>query len=152
MTESAIDKIAADVPDSVSISPDAARTTEKLVDPPDRTNVDVDRAVRSTDASGAAMSELEAPSSLIRKAEARIEEVLEEIDELKRSVRLLGQAIPQREGRHSDIYSELVGQGVDPEFVGEPPCKRRQAESKVGQDPRRSACVAWRDVFDRSTG
>ena len=117
VTESAIDKIAADVPDSVSISPDAARTTEKLVDPPDRTNVDVDRAVRSTDASGAAMSELEAPSSLIRKAEARIEEVLEEIDELKRSIRLLGQAIPQREGRHSDIYSELVGQGVDPEFV-----------------------------------
>ncbi len=111
--ENTVDQIAADVSDSLSISPDSARTRDE---PPGR-EVEKKRATRSTEASGVAMSEFEAPSRLIRKAEARIEEVLEEIDELKRSVRFLGQAIPQRGGRHGDIYSELVGQSVDPEFA-----------------------------------
>ena len=111
--EKSVDQIAADVPDSLSISPDSARTKKEAP----RKGVEDKPSARLTDASGDAMSGFEAPSSLIRKAESRIEEVLEEIDELKRSVRFLGQAIPQREGRHGDLFSELVGQGVDPEFV-----------------------------------
>ena len=114
--ESAVDKAASAVPDSVSLGPrrtpvaDSVELRDLAEDPPPP-------RAPTTDVSGVALSAFEAPSGLIRKAEARIEEVLDEIDQLKRSVRLLGQAIPQREGRHSDIFTELVGQSVDPEFA-----------------------------------
>ena len=71
-----------------------------------------------TDTAGPAMSEFEAPSRLIRKAEARIEEVLEEIDELKRSVRYLGHVLPRPgETNGNEVYAELVGQGIEPDFA-----------------------------------
>ena len=104
--ESHAEKAAEGVPDSVSVTEPRATTTS-----PSETKA-------PTDIAGPAMSEFEAPSRLIRKAEARIEEVLEEIDELKRSVRFLSRAIPQRtDHRGGDIYTELIGQGVDPEFA-----------------------------------
>ena len=105
--ESPAEKDVRGVPDSVSVTAEPRATTTR----PSETSA-------PTDIAGPAMSEFEAPSRLIRKAEARIEEVLEEIDELKRSVRFLGRAIPQRTGgRSGDIYTKLVGQGVDPELA-----------------------------------
>ena len=101
-----VDKVAESVPDTVEIgakSPDSEEAAEAR------------RA--TTDLAVPAMSEFESPPRLIRKAESRIEEVLEEIDELKRSVRFLGQAIPNQAGAVRGTYAELVGQGVDPEFA-----------------------------------
>ncbi len=117
--ESPVGKAGSEVADSVSVSAGRPATTDHI----ELRDLDKDPAPpyparsRKTDGADTAMSALEAPSGLILKAEARIEEVLEEIDELKRSVRLLGQAMPQRGGHHGDIYTELVGQSVDPEFA-----------------------------------
>ncbi len=101
-----VDKAAESVPDTVEIGTTSPEPAE------------ADEAQSATlDVAGPPMSEFEAPSRLIRKAESRIEEVLEEIDELKRSVRFLGQAIPNQAAAGRETYAELVGQGVDPEFA-----------------------------------
>ena len=47
----------------------------------------------------------------------RIEELLDEIGELKRSVRLIGNAMPGHNQETGGIYAELVGQGVDHEIA-----------------------------------
>ncbi len=112
--ESPADRVAAAVPDSVSISQDPAWAS----DDPENGGDPEARVARSTDVAGVAMSEFEGPSRLIRNAEARIEEVLEEIDELKRAVRQLSHAFPGVPvGRSRGVYAELVGQGVDPELA-----------------------------------
>ncbi len=62
-----------------------------------------------------------APAShMIQRTELQIEEVLEEIDELKRSIRMLGQALPQLgKGAGNDVYAELVGQRLEPDLAAE---------------------------------
>jgi flagellar biosynthesis protein FlhF len=47
--------------------------------------------------------------------DGRIEELLDEISELKRSVKLIGRAVPGRSAEAGGVYAELVGQGVDHE-------------------------------------
>ena len=44
----------------------------------------------------------------------RIDELLEEMDELKRSVRILGKAMPSKtQESGGSLYAELVSQGID---------------------------------------
>jgi flagellar biosynthesis protein FlhF len=45
----------------------------------------------------------------------RIDLLLEEMDDLKRSVRSLGKAIPSKADPSGGLYGELVSQGIDPE-------------------------------------
>jgi flagellar biosynthesis protein FlhF len=45
----------------------------------------------------------------------RIDLLLEEMDDLKRSVRSLGKAIPSKADPGGGLYGELVSQGIDPE-------------------------------------
>jgi flagellar biosynthesis protein FlhF len=45
----------------------------------------------------------------------RIDMLLEEMDDLKRSVRSLGKAIPSKSDPSGGLYGELVSQGIDPE-------------------------------------
>jgi flagellar biosynthesis protein FlhF len=45
----------------------------------------------------------------------RIDQLLEEMDDLKRSVRSLGKAIPSKADPSGGLYGELVSQGIDPE-------------------------------------
>jgi flagellar biosynthesis protein FlhF len=45
----------------------------------------------------------------------RIDMLLEEMDELKRSVRSLGKALPSKADPSGGLYGELVSQGIDPE-------------------------------------
>ena len=79
---------------------------------PQRVNID--------DVAGESRSEFDSPSRAIRKAESRIEEVLEEIDELKRSVRFLGQALPQLgHGAGNDLFAELVAQRIEPDLAAD---------------------------------
>jgi flagellar biosynthesis protein FlhF len=68
----------------------------------------------------AAMSSFAPASRMIHRTEVQIEEVLEEIDELKRSIRMLGQALPQLgRGAGNDVYAELVGQRLEPDLAAE---------------------------------
>ncbi len=45
----------------------------------------------------------------------RIDMLLEEMDDLKRSIRSLGKAIPSKADPSGGLYGELVSQGIDPE-------------------------------------
>jgi flagellar biosynthesis protein FlhF len=45
----------------------------------------------------------------------RIDLLLEEMDDLKRSVRSLGKAIPSKADPSGGLYGELISQGIDPE-------------------------------------
>jgi len=45
----------------------------------------------------------------------RIDMLLEEMDDLKRSVRSLGKALPSKADPSGGLYGELVSQGIDPE-------------------------------------
>jgi len=45
----------------------------------------------------------------------RIDMLLQEMDELKRSIRSLGKAIPSKADPSGGLYGELVSQGIDPE-------------------------------------
>jgi flagellar biosynthesis protein FlhF len=47
----------------------------------------------------------------------RIDMLLEEMDDLKRSVRSLGRAIPSKADPSGGLYGELVSQGIDPELA-----------------------------------
>lgn len=68
----------------------------------------------------ASMSSFAPASRMIQRTESQIEEVLEEIDELKRSIRMLGQALPQLgQGVGNDVYAELVGQRLEPDLAAE---------------------------------
>src|SRR5262245_20002075 len=49
----------------------------------------------------------------LRHNDDRMEELLDEITELKRSVRLIGKAMPGSTAEAGGIFAELVGQGVD---------------------------------------
>ncbi len=49
--------------------------------------------------------------------DTRIEELLDEIGELKRSVRLIGKAMPGHGHETGGVFAELVGQGVDHEIA-----------------------------------
>jgi flagellar biosynthesis protein FlhF len=49
----------------------------------------------------------------LRHNDSRMEELLDEITELKRSVRLIGKAMPGSTAEAGGIFAELVGQGVD---------------------------------------
>jgi flagellar biosynthesis protein FlhF len=51
--------------------------------------------------------------------DARIEQLLDEIAELKRSVRLIGASLPGRTAESGGVYSELVSQGMEHEIVDE---------------------------------
>jgi flagellar biosynthesis protein FlhF len=53
----------------------------------------------------------------LQKNDSRIEELLEEVNELKRSVMLIGKAVSGRTTDTSGVYAELVEQGVDPEIA-----------------------------------
>jgi flagellar biosynthesis protein FlhF len=53
----------------------------------------------------------------LRYNDSRMEELLDEITELKRSVRLIGKAMPATTANAGGIYAELVGQGVDHELA-----------------------------------
>jgi len=53
----------------------------------------------------------------LKDNDARIEELLDEITELKRSVKLIGRAVPGHRGETGGVYAELVGQGVDHEIA-----------------------------------
>ncbi len=55
--------------------------------------------------------------------------MLEDIGELKRSVRLIGKAMPGHGADNGSIYAELVGQGLDPDI----------ADSVVSMTTRRAA-------------
>jgi flagellar biosynthesis protein FlhF len=49
--------------------------------------------------------------------DTRIEELLDQITDLKRSVRLIGKAMPGHTQDTGGVYAELVGQGVDHEIA-----------------------------------
>src|SRR5262245_58940192 len=53
----------------------------------------------------------------LRYSDSRIEELLDEITELKRSVRLIGKAMPGTTADAGGIFAELVGQGIDHEVA-----------------------------------
>ena len=53
----------------------------------------------------------------LHKNDSRIEELLEEVSALKRSVKQIGNVMSGRTPAASGVYAELVGQGVDPEFA-----------------------------------
>ena len=53
----------------------------------------------------------------LQKNDSRIEELLEEVNELKRSVMLIGKHVSGRTTDTSGVYAELVEQGVDPEIA-----------------------------------
>ena len=53
----------------------------------------------------------------LRYSDSRMEELLDEITELKRSVRLIGKAMPSTTADGGGIFAELVGQGVDHELA-----------------------------------
>src|SRR5262249_26878049 len=75
---------------------------------------------------------LEAPeapprvAARLQRNDARIEELLEEISELKRSVRVIGATMPGRPIEIGGAYGELVSQGVDPEFADQVVTKASQ--------------------------
>ena len=117
-----LDKAAASVPDNVDIGSQSPEPEEAA-----------EARQATTDVAGPAMSGFEAPSHLIRRTESRIEEVLEEIDELKRSIRFLGQAIPNQVVAGREIYAELVGQGVDPEFAEKLIASAKRIDGAPGQ-------------------
>jgi flagellar biosynthesis protein FlhF len=51
----------------------------------------------------------------LQQNDSRIEELLEEVSALKRSVKLIGTVMSGRTSENSGVYAELVEQGVDPE-------------------------------------
>jgi flagellar biosynthesis protein FlhF len=53
----------------------------------------------------------------LQQNDTRIEQLLDEISELKRSVRVIGAAMPGRSSDIGGVYGELVSQGVDPEIA-----------------------------------
>jgi flagellar biosynthesis protein FlhF len=53
----------------------------------------------------------------LQRNDTRIEELLDEISELKRAVRLIGAAMPGRAGESGGVYGELVSQGIDAELA-----------------------------------
>jgi len=62
-------------------------------------------------------AEAPAISKRLRYSDSRMEDLLDEITELKRSVRLIGKAIPGTSADAGGIFAELVGQGVDHELA-----------------------------------
>ena len=76
-----------------------------------------DAATAALGASAQAVPAVAAPISSTPEDE-RINELLDDMEELKRSVRQLGSALPRNDvpgGRN--VYSALVGQGIDPDLA-----------------------------------
>ena len=67
----------------------------------------------------------------------RINELLDDMEELKRSVRQLGSALPRNDvpgGRN--VYSALVGQGIDPDTADELVRKASSASRSAAEKGR----------------
>jgi flagellar biosynthesis protein FlhF len=56
-------------------------------------------------------------ASRLQSSDLRIEEVLDEVTELKRALRLITKAVPSRSQQPGGVYAELAGQGVDPDLA-----------------------------------
>src|SRR6266571_1441440 len=72
-------------------------------------------------------------ASQIQHSDMRIEELLDQVSELKRAVRLIGKAMPNRAQDMGGVYAELVGQGVDPEIADQLAAKESQGSSSPAE-------------------
>lgn len=59
----------------------------------------------------------ENPVSRRGVSDRRLDLLLEEVDDLKRSVKSLGKTIPSKADQAGGLYGELVSQGIDPELA-----------------------------------
>jgi flagellar biosynthesis protein FlhF len=74
----------------------------------------------STATAGAKVEPLNLEQDIARRAslpDRRIDMLLCDMDDLKRSVRSLGRAIPSKADPSGGLYGELVSQGIDPELA-----------------------------------
>ena len=105
----------ADLATAAMIDTDSVRDTVQLGSQAGREEA----ATAAPGGSAQAVPAVAAPISSTSEDE-RIHELLDDMEELKRSVRQLGSALPQNDvpgGRN--VYSALVGQGIDPDTADE---------------------------------
>jgi flagellar biosynthesis protein FlhF len=95
------------------VTASAGKTAPKLPETP----VVEDKVVLKSQSFAELKEEAPRVAPRLQHNDNRMEELLDEIGELKRSVRLIGNAMPGNKQETGGIYAELVGQGVDHEIA-----------------------------------